>query len=864
MTTFSRQITKFVILPSIFLLLSCLSYADTSSGSYGAIVTHLENGLELIMIEDHSAPLISVYTAIKAGSATEEYNQNGMTHLLEHMLFNGTTTRTQQQIYDEMDLIGALNNAYTRQDYTAFMLTVPSKHIEKGLDVQSDMLLNSTFEPEKVKKELGIVSEEIRRDTSNPGYAITANFENWIYRGTPYEKTILGTVDGVNRMAAEDIRTYWKTWYVPNNMIMIALGDFVPSEFFAQVNKYYGKAQPSELPDRTNYELRPIEQTTRKTEYLPDAERSIRLVFDVPRPPSDAGTALGVITPLIESDINEELKLANAEDPLQVYFEIQNYRIGSRLIITGTIPDYMTDSDAESMILKALEKSVAKKTTDEEMKIIQGKSVADGIKIRENSMYFGMYTVTDAVLMGWDKVESRSQQLEKMAARYLDEVKSRYFANPIYLAYITKPMPQTATVSESSVSDWMIETLPDGMQVAIKQDNSNEIFGMHLLIKNRCYLEPSGKDGIGELISRSLTKGTSKLTERQIQDKLDGLGIDIKVCDTPFLPFDDYYNDPEYGYVRITGLDKNWDKNIELLAELIRDEGITEDTLGAAKMEMARAAAPQMMMPSGKAKKSFKNKILGDVPIARSITGTMMSLGGITLQDMKDFRKIFLAPDNLILTIVTSEDQDKVFDKVVAEFSSMKASGVKPDIPKVAFLKPDQKEYIDQVGGKQSYIIYAFPVSNIPEKDIIPLSVLGSIINAEVAFDLRETQGLAYSIGASFNIYDDSGYFYLSMGTGPDNVDIAKTGITTVLERCRTIELTQKKLDIAVNASTAQMIRYRVKRENQAYYMGYDLFKGRDTSKDPIDAWTKVALKDLEEVRSKYFRPSEGFFVIAK
>ena len=123
--------------------------ASESGSSNNAITLRLENGLKVTMIENHATPLISVFIGIKAGSATEDYKHNGITHFLEHMLFNGTTKRTQQEIYDEMDLIGGYNNAYTRKDYTAFMITIPIMQQSMGGSITGLQWMTTAISPPK-------------------------------------------------------------------------------------------------------------------------------------------------------------------------------------------------------------------------------------------------------------------------------------------------------------------------------------------------------------------------------------------------------------------------------------------------------------------------------------------------------------------------------------------------------------------------------------------------------------------------------------------------------------------------------------------------------------------------------------------
>ncbi|MEP9411087.1 MAG: insulinase family protein, partial [Candidatus Brocadia sp.] len=137
-----------------------------------ASVFYLDNGMEVILVENHASPMIAAVTVVKAGSRNEDEASNGSAHFLEHLLFNGTKTRSQKQLYDEMDFYGGYNNAHTGPDYTNYMILMPKEYIAQGMDIQADMLFNSTLPEEKFEKERGIVIEEIGKSADRPEYQV--------------------------------------------------------------------------------------------------------------------------------------------------------------------------------------------------------------------------------------------------------------------------------------------------------------------------------------------------------------------------------------------------------------------------------------------------------------------------------------------------------------------------------------------------------------------------------------------------------------------------------------------------------------------------------------------------------------------
>src|SRR5262249_52400081 len=153
-----------------------------------------------------------------------------------------------EQLYSEADFYGIYNNAHTDEAYTNFMVLAPAEFIEKAVDIQSDMLFNSTIPPEKLEKERGIVIEEIGKDNDRIENLADQFFRRVFYRDTPYASPVLGTVTSINHLTREQILDYYHAHYVPNNMAAVAIGDFKTEAMLALMKKYFGKQTAKDLP----------------------------------------------------------------------------------------------------------------------------------------------------------------------------------------------------------------------------------------------------------------------------------------------------------------------------------------------------------------------------------------------------------------------------------------------------------------------------------------------------------------------------------------------------------------------------------------------------------------------------------------
>lgn len=242
----------------IFLLLAGPWNAEAALPA-GVSIHRLDNGMEVLMIRNPGLPMTGANVAVKVGSAYETFATSGMSHMLEHLLFNGTDSRTQKELYDDTDRIGGYNNANTSEYYTNYMMVTPREHFEKGLSIQADMLFHSTLPEKKFDKEKGIVLEEISKSLAEPREQLERNLISQIWRGHAMSLPTLGTYSTIKFMKRDDVYRFYKNNYVPNNMILSVVGDFDPAEMLGLINRIYGEQAASDIlrPDHREWKTGP-------------------------------------------------------------------------------------------------------------------------------------------------------------------------------------------------------------------------------------------------------------------------------------------------------------------------------------------------------------------------------------------------------------------------------------------------------------------------------------------------------------------------------------------------------------------------------------------------------------------------------
>jgi zinc protease len=206
--------------------------------------TVLPNGLTLVIKPDHSAALASVQVWVKTGSIHEGANLGaGLSHYLEHMLFKGTTRRAGREISATVQAHGGYINAYTTFDRTVYYIDLPSEHAEVAIDVLADAVLHSTLPADECAKERDVILREIAMTQDDPDNRLWDTLFSTAFREHPFRQPIIGHREIFSAVSREDLLAYYQSRYVPNNLVVVVVGDIEPEEIRADVVRHFGGAR---------------------------------------------------------------------------------------------------------------------------------------------------------------------------------------------------------------------------------------------------------------------------------------------------------------------------------------------------------------------------------------------------------------------------------------------------------------------------------------------------------------------------------------------------------------------------------------------------------------------------------------------
>lgn len=211
----------------------------------------LKNGLKVIVQEDHRAPVVVSQVWYRAGSLDEVNGKTGVAHVLEHMMFKGTKKVPAGMFSRQIAAAGGKENAFTSKDYTCYFQQLEKSRLPLSFQLESDRMANLQITDAEFAKEIEVVKEERRwRTEDKPQSRVNEQFESSVYRAHPYGRPVVGFMNDLENMTADDAREWYRTWYAPNNATVVVVGDVKAQEVFALAEKTFGKLKAKPLPVR--------------------------------------------------------------------------------------------------------------------------------------------------------------------------------------------------------------------------------------------------------------------------------------------------------------------------------------------------------------------------------------------------------------------------------------------------------------------------------------------------------------------------------------------------------------------------------------------------------------------------------------
>jgi len=837
---------------------------DIHSLPKGVSIYQLDNGIQVLLVENPALPMVGVNVIVKVGSAYETFATSGMSHMLEHLLFNGTESMNQKELYDAVDKIGGYNNAHTGNYYTNYMMVTPDDKIFKGMEIQAAMLFKSVLPQDKFEKEKGIVMEEIAKSLSDSREQVERNIISIVYQGHALSLPTLGTYETIKNMNRNDVYNYYKNFYQPNNMIMTVIGNFNKEEMLNKINEYYGSVSPGEVKLQDNTGLATGYEKQMYDLYLCGKEFHrfykgeqlvLSLLYELPDELSQEfkvllGQSLGIKKDTLQSIMDEKFPKAVEQINFQIRSNpVKNFieatlKISKEEDLNGIINLFKSELKNQNFTLspEIIDADLVKAKTDFYLNI-------------EKPHMFGIY---NADIIAQEGIESVFESFFPEGYLKAEEMLKNFKIDFDPLKIIQHPDAsgeEKQTTKEVQTN--LFKSSENRPVVIVKQNSNSELLAVHYLIKNRADLESKyGKDA--SKIWHDAFGQRMNLPE--VQKECTAYGFRFTVNDNPYIPMDDIYLSPAFGYIRVEGLSGDIAGAIHFLNNQMLNFTPTEVEYEKAVKDFRNV---NMMKRENKAKQLFDDSYKSIIYEKEKYPEPENE---ITYDNLLKFGDEYFNPQNMIISVVSPSETNEV-NKYFAAF--YKETTLAP-ITEQAYQRlynsvTEPKTVKDSVGSEQAYIFYGY-ILPVEEHDKSALQALSLLLGDKIIFDVREKQGMAYRMSAGISVINGKGLFSINMGTRPENVDKLIPQFPGFFTTEYTNSFTEEDLVKSVNMYLGRMMFRRLSSINQAYYLGHSYYfdNNINADTDELNELKNVTLDDVQHVASKYLKVTNPIEVIIK
>lgn len=853
----------------------------------GYVETVLDNGLRVALVERHEVPMVCYTAVVGAGSALETEDFSGASHFLEHLLFNGTTTMSQDELYDAVDRVGGYNNAHTSDHFTAFTMLVPSASAKAGLEIQAAMLLDSTLPVDKFEKERKIVLEELAKDRARPDEESERRMREALSPGTAWGRPVIGTEASLGGITLDRIRTYYERQYVPNNMVLVVIGDFDSEKMLAMVKAAWAKRPRGTSIAKAANPFVPATAGTITKIALPGSSPQLSIAIPAPGPCEASGASAAALADVLASEAGPLRRAISSERVPELSVSYSPRLLGSSIQIDAGLAS-STDPDAAVLeILDALQGIAAAGRGEGgidpvEVLRVARSSRSNALLTGQRIHYFGMLQ-SDAIaacggelaklIAGSEVPDSRA--VSEAALRVLGSAATTarvavvgplaQSAGPVALP-ATRIPPATAAPKAVASSGEIDRTLSNGMRVIVRREERAAVTGFHVLVRDRAAREPASRIGIADVLHRMLPLGTALSSRAQLGARLERLGGDLKTADQDSIPYDDYYTSPTHSFVRLEVPSENWLPALDLLAEMVRTPRLDPADLGALLAERIKNANKVAVSPSERSTVAYRVAMLGEAsPETHSVGGSEASLAGITADELRAFASDYLAPAGLIVTAVSPAEPEDVFGAIAERFDTQASAKERTAVPAWPLTQQSGEPKVVEIGAKQAQVMMG-RIADLTPDDRAGVRLLAALLSDRMDRTIREQQGLAYRLGATAAIAADRGWMTISVGTRPDNVDTVVGAVREQMARLRGEMAGADEIDRVRAMQRGRALMRQMTAVNRARALGLRAFEGLPPADDPetLDAIDRVDRATLERLAKGWLEPGGYQTVIVR
>jgi zinc protease len=297
-----------VVVLALLVMALVTSYAAAQAPAPGVVAATLDNGLRVLLLEDHRSPIVSFQVWYRVGSRNEERGRTGIAHFLEHMLFKGTPRYGRGEFARLIEQNGGQDNAFTSQDVTSYFVNITADKLDLVVELEADRMVNALLDPREIDSERQVVIEERRtRTEDDPSGFLGEEVGALAFRAHPYGQPVIGWMEDLTRITPEEIRAFYRTYYQPGNALVVAVGAFKAPALLATIKEHFGRIPRAPAPPPV-LAVEPVQNGERRVVVRKEAQLPIVYVaYHVPNQTSDDAPALEMLSTILSSGRSSRL-----------------------------------------------------------------------------------------------------------------------------------------------------------------------------------------------------------------------------------------------------------------------------------------------------------------------------------------------------------------------------------------------------------------------------------------------------------------------------------------------------------------------------------------------------------------------------
>ena len=819
----------------------------------------LPNGLTLVLKPDRSAALASVQVWVKTGSIHEGAHLGaGLSHYVEHMLFKGTARRAGREISATVQAHGGYINAYTTFDRTVYYIDLPSEHTAVAIDLLADAVLHSTLPADEAAKEKDVILREIAMTKDDPDNRLWDALFSTVFREHPYRQPVIGHREVFSTVTHEELTAYYRARYVPNNLVVVIVGDIDLPATRAAVEQHFGAsprarlapvlvpAEPLQLAARAEHRFEDVELTRAALVWpIPGLAHADAPVLDL------LATVLGHgDSSVLWQDIREKAGLVHSVDS-------SAWNPGTTgLFCISFTSDAAKREAAVAAITRTLAQCAARDFTAAQLRKALRQLVVGEINTRQTmSGQASRLGAAEVVVGDLDYSRAYFESLRGLTPADLRRALKAYLV-PERLTSISlnpaKADTQQAAILPSPVAtpDFSEIQLPNGARLLLQRDSHLPNLHLRLMVTGGPLFEPAGKRGATGLLATMLAKDTRHRSAAAVAQSIEEVG-------GSFYPFS---GNNSLG-LGAEVLPPDFDRALAVLADATLAPAFKPATLALERDAQLAALQEDADDVVTLARKILRQKFFGSHPLALDVNGDEAGVKSLTAADLAALhRRLFVAP-NVVLAVAGDFDPVRLTPKLKA-FLAKLTHGPAPKagsgLDRPHRLPANAGDFVETQKREQAVVLQAFPGPRAHAPDFYVSEVADELFSgmASRLFErVREEKGLAYFVRSGRIIGLDAGMFYFMAGTQPGREAEVLAEIDAEIARVQAggveaVELT--RCQARLKAGRRQSMQTNSARAMNA---GLNALQGQ-----PINDWKNydgrieaVSLSDLATFASRHF-----------